>query len=61
MTKILAILLAFSLSACGYRGPLLLPPGPAPEPLLGTPKPAKPAVTKPIESDVSTAQKAPTL
>jgi predicted small lipoprotein YifL len=61
MTKIFAILLVFTLSACGYRGPLLLPPGPAPEPLLGTPKPAKPAPTKPTESDISTTQKATSL
>jgi predicted small lipoprotein YifL len=61
MPKIFAVLLVFTLSACGYRGPLMLPPGPAPEPLLGTPKPAKPAVTKPIVSDVSTTQKAPSL
>ncbi|UCV03929.1 LPS translocon maturation chaperone LptM [Dechloromonas denitrificans] len=56
MSRIAAVLLTFSLAACGMKGPLELPPGPAPEPLLGTPKPAKPA-TKASPADVSTTTK----
>lgn len=36
MPRIAAILLAASLSACGMKGSLELPPGPPPEPLLGS-------------------------
>jgi predicted small lipoprotein YifL len=56
MSRIAAVLLTFSLAACGMKGPLELPPGPAPEPLLGTPKASKPA-TQASPSDVSTATK----
>ena len=56
MTRIAAISLTFILAACGMKGPLELPPGPAPEPLLGTAKPAKPAA-KSNPSDVSTDTK----
>jgi len=46
------------------RGPLVLPPGPPPEPLFGNPKPA-PAATPdakatPATDDVSTDQKTST-
>jgi predicted small lipoprotein YifL len=58
MSKILVILLALALTACGYKGPLELPPGPAPEPLLGNPKPAKPVPAKKTDPDVSTDKKA---
>ncbi|MBK7413810.1 MAG: lipoprotein [Dechloromonas sp.] len=58
MFKISAILLALALTACGYKGPLELPAGPAPEPLLGNPKPAKPAPATKIDPDVSTDKKA---
>ena len=58
MSKILAIFLALALSACGYRGPLELLPGPAPEPLLGNPKPAKPVPVSKIDPDLSTDKKA---
>ena len=58
MSKILVILLALALTACGYKGPLEMPPGPAPEPLLGNPKPAKPVPTKKTDPDVSTDKKA---
>jgi len=39
------VALAFSVSACGLKGGLVMPPGPASEPVLGHPKPpaAKPA------------------
>jgi predicted small lipoprotein YifL len=56
MSRIVAVLLTLFLAACGMRGSLELPPGPAPEPLLGTPKPAKPAV-KAGTADVSTTTK----
>ena len=55
MSKYLAVLLVTSLSACGMKGALQLPPGPPPEPILGNPKPAKPAA--PAANDVSTDQK----
>jgi predicted small lipoprotein YifL len=62
MSKILAIFLALALTACGYKGPLEMPPGPAPEPLLGNPKPAKPAPVpvpaKKVDPDLSTDKKA---
>ena len=51
----LAALLAIStLSACGTRGGLQLPPGPPPAPLFGNPPPPKP-VQKP---DTPTAEPA---
>ena len=50
MTKFLAFLLAFSLTACGYKGPLKLPAGPAAEPLLGNPKPAPAKQPAPLET-----------
>ena len=50
MTKFLAFLLAFSLTACGYKGPLTLPAGPAPEPLLGNPKPTPAKQPTPVET-----------
>jgi len=56
MTRIAAVLLTIGLAACGMKGPLVLPPGPAPEPLLGTPKAAKPAA-KIGADDVSTDTK----
>ena len=64
MSQILAVFLTLSLAACGMRGPLVLPPGPPPEPLFGNPKPA-PAATPdakatPAASDVSTDQKTST-
>lgn len=52
MFRIAAALLLLSLAACGVKGPLVLPPGPAPEPLFGNAKPpAKPVASRP---DVST-------
>ena len=45
MTRIAAVLLTIGLAACGMKGPLELPPGPAPEPLFGNSKAAKPAAT----------------
>ena len=63
MTKFLAVLLAFSLTACGYKGPLQKPAGPVPEPLLGTAKPAPAAQPAPVETrkpTASTEQNTPT-
>ncbi len=56
MSRIAALLIVLSLSACGMKGPLVLPPGPAPEPLLGNPKPTVPAKKQPAQTgaDVST-------
>lgn len=36
LTSLTALVL---LAACGTRGPLELPPGPAPDPILGKPSP----------------------
>jgi len=61
MNKFFATLLAACLlQACGTRGPLILPPGPAPEPLLGNPKPAPKTNPQAPVTDLSTAPKAPT-
>ena len=61
MSQILAVFLTLSLAACGMRGPLVMPPGPPPEPLFGNPKPAPVATPEakavPAASDVSTDQK----
>jgi len=40
MSRIAALLIILSLSACGMKGQLERPPGSAPEPLLGNAKPA---------------------
>ena len=56
MSRLAAVIIIFGLAACGMTGPLQLPPGPAPEPLFGNPKPAKPAA-KPDAADVSTDAK----
>lgn len=40
MSRIAALLIIFGLAACGMRGQLERPPGPAPEPLLGSGKAA---------------------
>jgi len=40
MSRIAALLIILSLAACGMKGRLERPPGPAPEPLLGNAKPA---------------------
>lgn len=37
MRPLIPLTLLIALSACGTRGPLELPPGPAPDPVLGTP------------------------
>jgi predicted small lipoprotein YifL len=59
MSRLLMIMLAASLAACGMRGSLELPPVAPPEPLLGTPKPAPAKSSRPIEprEDVSTDEK----
>ena len=40
MSRIAAVLIILGLTGCGMKGPLVMPTGPAPEPLLGNPKPA---------------------
>ena len=50
MSRLAASILILSLAACGMKGPLVLPPGPAPEPLLGTPKPTPKDVSTPSTS-----------
>jgi predicted small lipoprotein YifL len=59
MPRLLAILLATTVSACGMRGPLVLPPGPAPEPVLGSifkQTPARPQPPATGQGDGSTVQ-----
>lgn len=47
MPKILTVCLLLALAACGTRGPLYIPPGQPPEPLLGgKPTPLNQASTK---------------
>ena len=50
---LLSALLALTLTACGTRGGLVLPPGPPPPPLFGNPPPApaKPAQKPTPEAD----------
>lgn len=61
MLRLAALLLALAagsqLTACGLKGPLMLPPGPPPEPLFGTPKPPVQPAAKPLPADVSTPRK----
>ena len=61
MSRILAALQTLCLAACGMRGPLVMPPGPAPEPLFGNPKPAPAKVPEtkdaPTTNNVSTDPK----
>ena len=56
MTRIAAVLLTIGLAACGMKGPLELPPGPAPTPLFDKIKTPQPD-TKPMAPDVSTDTK----
>jgi predicted small lipoprotein YifL len=59
MSKIIAVVLSFSLAACGMKTALVIPTGPAPEPLLGHPTPAKSTARQAPASapDVSTDTK----
>jgi predicted small lipoprotein YifL len=66
MSRIAAVILTLCLAGCGMKGALVLPPGPAPEPLFGNPKPAPAPPTKSPanetagnEADVSTDKKTP--
>jgi len=53
MSRIAALLIILSLAACGMKGQLERPPGPAPEPLLGNGK----ATAKDVST--TTSPKAP--
>lgn len=59
MSKIIAVVLSFSLAACGMKTALVMPAGPAPEPLLGNPSSAKSTTKQAPASapDVSTDTK----
>lgn len=46
MFKILAVLFVAGLAACGMKGPLQLPPGSPPAPLLGNVTPSAPSTEK---------------
>lgn len=52
VAALLVILAYFGLTACGMKGPLEFPPGPAPAPILGHPQKA---TAKTGSADVSTA------
>lgn len=54
MLRIAAVFVILSLAACGVRGPLELPQGPAPEPLLGNSKATGKQAPAPAAQDVST-------
>ncbi len=56
MTRFAALMLILSLAACGVKGPLVLPPGPAPEPLFGNPKPAPAPTTPAAKGDKESAE-----
>jgi len=56
MSRIAALIMIFGLAACGMKGPLELPAGPAPEPLFGTPKAAKASSTD-VSTDTKTNSK----
>lgn len=57
MSRIAAVAIVLCLAACGMKGTgLELPPGPAPEPLLGNPKKAP---TPPATPDGSTLKPRP--
>jgi predicted small lipoprotein YifL len=58
LTILLAAVTALFIAACGTKGPLTPPPGPAPEPLLGNPKPAQAIPPQNTVSDLSTDPKA---
>ncbi|KAB2922475.1 MAG: lipoprotein [Dechloromonas sp.] len=50
MTRIAVLLIVLSLAACGTKGSLELPPGPAPEPLFGSGKTASLDVSTPTRT-----------
>lgn len=58
MCKTFAVFLAILLAACGYKGPLEMPAGSAPEPVLGYPKTTQPNPAVNTVPDVSTDKKA---
>ena len=55
MSRLTAVILTLCLAGCGMKGSLVLPPGPAREPLFGNPKPA-PAPLKPSPQASPTAE-----
>ncbi|MBF1163687.1 MAG: lipoprotein [Dechloromonas agitata] len=61
MSRIAALLITLGLAACGMKGPLERPSGPAPEPLFGNPKPAPSTKVRPVKTgqDVSTDTQTP--
>ncbi|MCK6412916.1 MAG: lipoprotein [Azonexus sp.] len=54
---LLALLASTQLGACGQKGPLILPPGPVPEPLFGQAKHLPQAAPGALPADVSTPRK----
>ncbi|MBK8890051.1 MAG: lipoprotein [Dechloromonas sp.] len=63
MSRIVALLLTVCVAGCGQRGPLVLPPGPPPAPLLdrlvAPSPPATPIQPAGNEADGSTDKKPP--
>ena len=60
MSRIAAILILVSLAACGRKGPLELPPGPAPTPLLSSFKSAPPSEKPPAGTGADVSTPSPT-
>lgn len=57
MRLLISLTLLFALSACGTRGSLQLPPGPAPEPLFGKRQPVGAGTSK--QADTPNPQQNP--
>ncbi|HEX6735915.1 MAG TPA: lipoprotein [Azonexus sp.] len=51
MSRIAALLIVLSLAACGTKGSLELPPGPAPKPLFGNGKQPAADVSTPSSTE----------
>jgi len=55
MSRVIAVLLALCLAACGMKTALVLPAKPASEPLLGNPTSAKPTAKSTVKQPTASA------